>query len=182
MTRRIWIEVITIYGILCLPSEVKFLYNASTYSRFQVTVSQAHLDNAYAHYRLLQDVADPDRMIYIAGYGQPTFSGITDKDKLDEIAGYEMTLDGDGRVPHKLGFLDKDGKRMFPTYFIQEEHGNLSSNTRILTALDALLATGQTDDLFDDHTEARKSTIWRALSVLDGRRFCRNFYLRHFEV
>ena len=78
-----------------------------------------------------------------------------------------MTLDGDGRVPHKLGFLDKDGKKMFPTYFIQEEHGNLSSNTRILTALDALLATGKTDDLFDDLTEARKFTIWRG--VRDGR-------------
>jgi hypothetical protein len=161
---------------LVMP-EVKFLYNASTYSRFKVTVSQTHLNNAYAHHKLLQDVVDPDRMIYIAGYDQPTFSGIKDKNNLDKIplgeiplnkiAGYEMTLDGDGRVPHKLGFLDKDGKKMFPTYFIQEEHGNLSSNPRILTALDALLETGKTDDLFDNRTEARKFTIRRGMR--DGR-------------
>jgi hypothetical protein len=142
--------------------EVERLYHASTYS--PLTVSQAHLNNAHDHHERLQAVVDSNRMIYIAGYGQPTFSGIKDNGRLDALGDYEMTLDGDGRVPHRLGFLDKDGKRMFPTYFIKEDHGNLSSNIRILTALDELLENGRTDDLYDDLAQVREATTSRSMT------------------
>jgi hypothetical protein len=96
--------------------KINFLYDASTYRPLSIIVSQVHLNNDREHHERLQGVVDPGRMIYIAGYDHPTFSGIKDKSRLNALEGYEMTFDGDGRVPHRLGFLDKDGKLMFPTY------------------------------------------------------------------
>ena len=129
-------------------SNLKPLYSSGTYSKFNVNVPQQHLTRALNHHQWLKDAVDFDRMIYVAGYDQPTFSDISDWDKLDSTKGYQMTLDGDGRVPHRLGFLKSpDGKKQIQTYFIKEEHGSLSTNTTILGALDSLLETGQTSEL-----------------------------------
>ncbi|HEU4931753.1 MAG TPA: hypothetical protein VFT48_06715, partial [Pyrinomonadaceae bacterium] len=129
-------------------SNIAPLYNSGTYSKFNVNVPQQHLTRALNHHQWLKDAIDFDRMIYVAGYDQPTYSDISDWNKLDSTKGYQMTLDGDGRVTHRLGFLKSpDGKKQVPTYFIKEEHGNLSTNTTILTALDSLLEAGQTSDL-----------------------------------
>ena len=140
---------------LVLPA-IKDLYNAGTYSGFNVNVSQQHLDTALQHHNFLSDVVDTQRMIYVAGYDQPTFSGIRDFRKLNSIDGYEATMNGDGRVPHQLGLLKARDGRNVPTYYIKEDHGDLSANPRILRSLDDLLATGQTT-LLDKTMPANRS-------------------------
>jgi pimeloyl-ACP methyl ester carboxylesterase len=129
-------------------SAMKDLYNSGTYSRFDINVPQQHLDNALAHHQRLLDVIDFDRMVYVAGYDQPTFCEVQDWTKLDKTDGYKLTLAGDGRVPHKLGLLwSADNTKQVPTYYIKENHGNLSTNATILGALGQLLETGQTGAL-----------------------------------
>jgi len=126
--------------------EIKDLYASASYSPFKVSVSQLHLDNANEHHSLLSSVIDFDRMIYVAGYDQPTFSGVRDWKKLDKTEGYQLTTEGDGRVPHALGLLTSpDKKQQVTTYYIKDNHGNLSTNSKILSALEDLLATGKTD-------------------------------------
>lgn len=122
--------------------ELEPLYNAETYARFNVSVSPQHLANARKHHQWLRDEIDPKRMIYIAGYDQTTFAGIADWTKLDKTQGYRLTRDGDGRVTHALGLLPG-----VPTYYVKDNHGNLSSNSKILGVLSELLATGKTDAL-----------------------------------
>jgi hypothetical protein len=144
---------------LVMP-EVEDLYKAATYSHLNVPVSQSHLDHARRHHELLADVVDAARMVYIAGFDQPTFSGVK-KDTsgqyaLNDTEGYTMTFDGDGRVPHRLGLLERNGERV-PAYYIREDHGNLSANAIILTALDELLETGETNDLYDKLEDAKNA-------------------------
>ena len=132
-------------------SNITPLYNSGTYSQFNVNVSQQHLTRALNHHQWLKDTIDFDRMIYVAGFDQPTYSDISDWGKLDNTKGYQMTLDGDGRVTHRLGFLKSpDGKKQVRTYFIRDDHGSLSTNTTILAALESLLETGQTRDLLPE--------------------------------
>jgi pimeloyl-ACP methyl ester carboxylesterase len=121
---------------------VEQLYSAGTYAPFKVTVSQQHLDGARAHHRKLAAAVDPARMVYVAGYDQPTFSDIADYRKLNSLDGYRVTMNGDGRVPHELGLL-----KGVPAYYIREGHGELSSNAVILRALEELLRTGRTSAL-----------------------------------
>jgi pimeloyl-ACP methyl ester carboxylesterase len=116
------------------------LYDAGTYGG--LGVSQSRLDNARKHHEALQDVVDPERMLYVAGRDQATFSDINDFDRLDRLEGYDVTARGDGTVPHELGLLDD-----VETFYVEEEHGNLTSNARILSALDELLPTGETSQL-----------------------------------
>ncbi|HYJ87439.1 MAG TPA: hypothetical protein VEW46_15360, partial [Pyrinomonadaceae bacterium] len=135
---------------LVMP-EIESLYNSGSYSAFNVTVSQPHLNNARAHHSLLSDTVDFDRMIYVAGYDQPTFSGVRDWKKLHKTEGYVLTQDGDGRVPHALGMLwSSNKKQQVKTYYIKDDHGNLSTNSKILAALDELLETGETDALLPE--------------------------------
>ncbi len=128
-------------------TNIDALYDAGTYTKFNVTVSQNHLTRARNHHEWLKDAVVPARMIYVAGYGQATFSDIGDWTRLDSTKGYSMTADGDGRVPHRLGLLKAPDGTPVKTYYIEEEHGNLSINRNILGALDDLLATGQTEAL-----------------------------------
>ncbi|MEA2175958.1 MAG: hypothetical protein QOD00_3550 [Blastocatellia bacterium] len=138
---------------LVMP-EIEKLYTSETYSRFNVSVPQIHLENARAHHTFLKDVADSQRMIYVAGFNQVTFNGINDWTRLDSIDGYKATKDGDGRVPHTLGLLSRNGSQI-QTYYIEEEHGNLSTNPKILAALDELLTKGTTDDLYEQLEDAK---------------------------
>lgn len=90
---------------------------------------------------------DPDRMLYIAGYNQPTYSGIRDRDKLRSMDGYEVTRRGDGTVPHQLGLLQAPDGRPVPTFYIEEEHSLLPGNQTVMAAIDDLLQTGTTSHL-----------------------------------
>jgi pimeloyl-ACP methyl ester carboxylesterase len=124
---------------LVMP-EMAPLYESQTYG--DLNVAQAHLDNARRHHDNLRDVVDPERMIYIAGYDQPTLETITDLKGVDRIDAYQVTLKGDGRVPHRLGELP--GVQM---YYVREEHGHLSTNRDVFLATQDLIAIGTTDKL-----------------------------------
>ena len=129
-----------------LPSPVALpamapLYESSTYGPLEVP--QAHLDNAREHHEWLSDVVDAERMIYVAGANRRTPSGVSDVANLQSAAAYEVTLAGDGRVPHALGLLERDGAKV-PMYYVDEVHGDLSTNGAILASLDDLLERGET--------------------------------------
>jgi Lysophospholipase len=130
-----------------LMKSMEPLYKSETYG--DLNVLQHHLDNARNHHKLLEDVVDAERMIYIAGYNQPTFSNILDWKKLDKIDGYDVTMKGDGRVPHELGLLKTPGGKEIKTFYIEEQHADLVLNDKVLASLDELLETGSTKGLSD---------------------------------
>ncbi len=117
------------------------LYKSQTYGDFNVP--QRHLDSALRHHQWLSDVVDVERMIYIAGANQPTYSNIKNFQKLSSTESYEVTLAGDGRVPHQLGRLATSSGQVV-TYYVEENHGALPANGGILDALQELLQTGST--------------------------------------
>jgi pimeloyl-ACP methyl ester carboxylesterase len=119
------------------------LYRAQTYGD-ELKVSQHHLDNALKHHEALSKIVYPDRMIYVAGYDQPTFSNIKDFSNLGSLDAYEVSMNGDGRVPHALGFLETAAGEKVPNYFINEAHGDLTKNGVVFDALSQLLETGET--------------------------------------
>jgi pimeloyl-ACP methyl ester carboxylesterase len=126
------------------------LYESKTYG--ELSISQRLLDAAAEHHGALADVVDPNRMFYVAGANRPTFSGLTnaakqDFSKLASVDGYELTMKGDGRVSHVLGLLATEDAEPVPAYYVDESHGNLSANERVLSALDDLLESGATNTL-----------------------------------
>jgi pimeloyl-ACP methyl ester carboxylesterase len=140
------------YQMLPSPLEMKgvdWLYEAGKYGKFNVP--QAHLDTALKHHKSLRNVVDPERMHYIAGFNQPTFDGLK-KERADLADAYTVTREGDGRVPHALGFL-----KGVPNYFVDDGHGALPENAGVLAATEELLATGSTTVL------PRTFSITRAL-------------------
>ncbi|MFZ1220592.1 MAG: hypothetical protein WAO00_14960, partial [Chthoniobacterales bacterium] len=90
-------------------------------------------------HKRLEKVIDDKRMAYIAGYNQVTQVDVQDWLRLDEAAGYSESLDGDGTVPHRLGFMDKNGKKMFPTYFVDCGHGGLANHADVIAGTKQLL-------------------------------------------
>lgn len=120
---------------LVMP-EIKWLYDAPVYA--PIAVSQAHLDRALKHHESLARIVDVQRMIYVAGFDQPTFAGFKKKQPAAKDA-YIVTADGDGRVPHRLGLLkDKHGKEV-ATYYIKEGHGDLPANDRVIAGSEDML-------------------------------------------
>jgi hypothetical protein len=59
-------------------------------------------------------VIDADRMLYIAGYNQPTYSGIRDWGQLRSTDGYEVTKRGDGKYLASLACCRPPTARRFP--------------------------------------------------------------------
>lgn len=116
------------------------LYQAKTYGSFDVP--QALLDRARRHHEALQPIVDRERMSYIAGFNRHTYDDIHDMGALDSIDAYSASMNGDGTVPHRLGFLEQDGKRI-PTYFADAEHGGLPNDQSVIEATLQLLETGQ---------------------------------------
>jgi pimeloyl-ACP methyl ester carboxylesterase len=116
------------------------LYRAETYGSF--AVPQALLDNARQHHEKLAPIVDRDRMVYIAGYNKRTYDDIRDMSGLRSIDAYSTSMNGDGTVPHRLGFLERDGKRI-PTYFVDAQHGALPNDPGVIAATLTLLETGK---------------------------------------
>jgi pimeloyl-ACP methyl ester carboxylesterase len=138
-----------LYQMLPSPlvdAEFEKLYEAGTYA--EQKVPQALLDRAHKHHEFLSEVVDHDRMVYVAGTNQATFSGVTDFERLSSLDGYQISFDGDGRVPHALGVLDAGG-RPIPTYYVELPHGELSADEAVLNAVRDLLDDGKTSVL--DH-------------------------------
>jgi pimeloyl-ACP methyl ester carboxylesterase len=105
-------------------------------------ISEDHLERAAAFHRHLETprTVDPERMVYVAGFGRDTLSGLSvvAPGEFD----YSVTRDGDGRVPHALGLL-----KGVPTFYVDEGHGSLPGNARVIAAMDELLRTGRTTGL-----------------------------------
>jgi len=126
-----------------LADEVREIYKAKTWGSFPVF--QNHLESAERFHQSLEGDAgtiDPKRMFYIAGCNQETLKTMT-------IQGpgefkYSNTPEGDGRVPFTLGLLEG-----VPSFFVEESHGSLPKNDRVLKAVDQLLEHGRTDALPD---------------------------------
>jgi len=140
---------------MLLPSHSKLngalqsLYQHQTWGSTP-NISQAHLDRTFRFYTDLEATAstfDPRRMAYVAGCRRATITGMS-------IVGpgefeYRLSTEGDGRVPHALGALPG-----VPMYYIDEAHGDLASNEKVLIAVDQLLQTGKTDELVDQPLRA----------------------------
>jgi len=165
------------YQMLPSPREmpkIAPLYSADTYGalRKPLSVPQRHLDNAREFHEWLRDAIDPARMTYIAGYNRPTLCDIRKQNwkSLDSLDAYDVTLEGDGRVPHALGRL-----KGVPTYYVDELHGDLPSNQQVLAALEELLEHGTTGRLMTSIPEqntrgpAAEKRARAALSVELGR-------------
>lgn len=112
-------------------------YRPETWANLGIEVSRQHLDDALHHHKRLQNVIDPQRMIYIAGYNQQTICDIEDVTKSDTPEAYLFTLNGDGRVTHEMGRLEG-----VTTYYVDENHGDLPLNDTIQRAIDQLLEKG----------------------------------------
>ncbi|MBI1356952.1 MAG: CHAT domain-containing protein [Acidobacteria bacterium] len=117
------------------------LYETATYGALQPP--KARFDAAKTFHQELKDVVDPQRMIYVAGYGFDTAVGVKDFAQLDsKKKGYIYNKLGDGTVPHAFGLLPGT-----PTYYVEAEHGGLPEDKTVLGAIDELLEIGKTDKL-----------------------------------
>jgi len=103
-------------------------------------VVQRWLDKGSAFQTALFDVDTPERLLYVAGYDEPTPYRIRIESP-GQFA-YKETHEGDGRVPHELGLLPG-----VETFFVREKHGALPANDAVLSAIHGLLETGKTDEL-----------------------------------
>ena len=136
------------------------LFTQATWGRFPVL--QANLDRGRSFQETLHPVDDPDRLIYVAGYDQPTPYRI----RVDAPGrfSYQETLDGDGRVPHELGLLPG-----VPTFYVREMHGDLPANEKVLAGIHELLSTGTTTAL-DPQKPAKRAMLvaaqWRKSSEI----------------
>ena len=143
-TRRELLDVFNTFpgSIEMLPSPLVMpnmapMYDEATWSGFGV--KQRLLDQSKHSHERLAPVVDGSRMSYIAGCNRPTKSDVSDWKRLDESAGYAVTLEGDGTVPHILGFLS-EGSQRIPTYFVDCEHGALPNNSDVIAGTLQLLA------------------------------------------
>ena len=112
------------------------MYDEKTWSGFGVSAKL--LGCARQSHERLAKIVDGTRMAYIAGCNQPTKSDVANWKQLDDTRGYKDSLDGDGTVPHLLGFL-KDGGKRIPTYFVECEHGALPNHADVVAATLQLL-------------------------------------------
>jgi len=88
-----------------------------------------------------ETTADTNRMTYIAGIGYETPAGLKTTDTGD--FDFDLTLDGDGTVPHKLGLLEG-----ITTYYVEgTPHGSLLNNRRVLKGVKDILKNGTTQEL-----------------------------------
>jgi pimeloyl-ACP methyl ester carboxylesterase len=82
-------------------------------------------------------LAPPDsRMVHIVGVNQETVVGMR---RAGDGFEYAMTNNGDGTVPLALATLPK-----LKCYFVEELHGNLANNARVIQAVIDLVRRGRT--------------------------------------
>jgi pimeloyl-ACP methyl ester carboxylesterase len=126
--------------IVDLDDEHVRLFERETWG--ELHVHQSLLENARKTLTDLEQVIDSRRLIYVAGFNRPTPVAV----RIDRPGRflYQETLDGDGRVPHALGLLERDG---VPTYWVEETHGDLAKNQNVLDAVADLLQLGDTSVL-----------------------------------
>lgn len=100
-------------------------------------VAQPLLSEAQRFHDRLRDVVEPDRMVFVAGYGHPTpFRLEVDAPGQFRIGRFS---DGDGRVALRMGRLDG-----VETYFSGATHGGLPSDPGVLACIGELVDRGVT--------------------------------------
>lgn len=114
------------------------LYRKESWGNMPVT--ESFLKLAARFHEGLEKVVDPERMVYVAGYDRDTPFRI--RIKKPGLFEYQITRNGDGRVPHDLGLLD--GAR---TLWVDEDHGALQRNASVLAGIHDLLRSGNTVEL-----------------------------------
>ena len=118
-----------------LDDDHEQLFDVQAWGKLHVSADR--LSAAQKLIRDLDEVIDPKRLLYVAGFNQRTPARIR-VDRPGEFS-YLETADGDGRVLHVLGLLDG-----VATYWVDEIHGNLAKNASVLDAITELLQTGAT--------------------------------------
>jgi len=137
------------------------LFEGQTWGR--LPISPVHLKRGAELQRELDAVTDAHRLVYVAGYDQPTPFRI--KVERPGDFRYQETRDGDGRVPHELGLLEG-----VPTLWVKEAHGDLPRNESVLAGIHDLLARGTTDAL-ERERPARRELVpeqWRTAASVAG--------------
>ena len=111
------------------------LYDPKSWNRFPV--KKELLKRAHDFHAALQGIVDPERFVYVAGYGKKTPFLL----RIERSGKFSLstTLDGDGRVPHALGLLDG-----VETLWVDEDHGDLPKNHAVLDGIHELLVDGRT--------------------------------------
>jgi pimeloyl-ACP methyl ester carboxylesterase len=128
------------------PDHHNALFDAANWG--EIPIRPDLLSRARKFQEGLDPIVDPERMLYVAGFDQPTPYGIR-IDRPGEFR-YKETRDGDGRVPHRLGFLPD-----VRNFFVRESHGDLPTNSLVLSAVHELLQEGMTTKLADRATVSR---------------------------
>src|SRR6185503_7326545 len=136
------------------------LFDAASWGTLPVT------PDLIARGRLFQEtvfpVVDPDRLLYVAGYDQDTPVAV--RIEAPGRFSYQISPDGDGRVPHALGLLE--GVR---TFWVREKHGDLPKNPNVLAAVHDLLRIGSTTALESQKPPSR--ALRTAAPYLPPRKF-----------
>jgi hypothetical protein len=107
-----------------LKSHLHAIYQKDTWGSAP-GISQDHLNRTYQFHMDMEraPTIDPVRMLYVAGCRRVTVCGLTIVAP-GEFE-YELTTEGDGRVPHAFGLLPD-----VPTYYVDEVHGILPATTQ----------------------------------------------------
>ncbi|HEX6596204.1 MAG TPA: CHAT domain-containing protein [Acidimicrobiales bacterium] len=143
-----------LYELLTAPdagpddSDTAKLYDAASWP--DGLLDGALLAEAKATHAVLASKGfDRERMYYVAGSGHETPDAV--KVGPNGSLRYRITRAGDGRVPHSLGLADKSGGPLFPgrTWYTEADHGELTTDGRVVRAVDAILRDGATTLLRD---------------------------------
>jgi hypothetical protein len=157
--RRVFASFPSIYQMLPSPhhhAAWESLYDANSYGGLEV--SQDLLDRGLAIHEMIATAVEPERMVSILGHGQPTTVDVETPNDLRECKHWMVTYEGDGRTPHALARLELDGVPV-PTYFVEEQHGTLMLNERVIGAIDEILRIGTAFGLSTDpNTPIRRVT------------------------
>ena len=114
------------------------LFDPASWSTLPVTPELIARGRAFQE--AIHPVVDPDRLLYVAGYDQDTPVAV--QIQAPGRFTYQITTDGDGRVPHALGLLEG-----VKTFWVRESHGDLPKNPNVLAAVHDLLRAGATTAL-----------------------------------
>lgn len=139
------------------------LYDATRWGK--LSVKPGLLQRAAEFHGQLREVVDPQRFVSVAGYDQETPVAI--RIAAPGKFAFRRTRDGDGRVPHALSRLQ--GVR---TLWIDEVHGDLPRNERVLGGIHDLLASGTTTELAAERPVRRRAgaeATWLAAADVDER-------------
>ena len=130
-----------LYQLCPSKSEKPNIYEKDFWKNFPNVWFDDYLQNVPGFYQGLANAQsatiDKSRMSYIAGTGIRTPMAL--KQLESGSFDFEEESDGDGTVPHSLGLLEG-----VPTYYVEESHGDLPNNQKVLRAVKEILQTGST--------------------------------------